>query len=79
MPVVGPAIMPVSWDSVAHRFASFGAVDQCQPEQRRNRKPRSGLAPVGYSLLCPASKTDPVGTELLPPQDTARGKYHSSV
>jgi hypothetical protein len=35
--------MPLSWDFSAHKLASFGGVDQRQPEQRRNSSPASGL------------------------------------
>jgi hypothetical protein len=40
VPVAIPAIMPLSWDFVAHWFG-FGSAEQRQPEQGRNR--RSGL------------------------------------
>jgi hypothetical protein len=30
--IVVPAIMPLSWDFVAHRFASFGVADRRLPE-----------------------------------------------
>ncbi len=37
-----PVIIPLSWDFVACWFASFGGVDQRQPEQGRNRGTTAG-------------------------------------
>ena len=34
----GPAITLLSWDFSAHYLASFGGIDQRQPEQRRNKR-----------------------------------------
>jgi hypothetical protein len=35
-PVAVPAVMPLSWDFSAHRFALFGGVGRGLPEQGRN-------------------------------------------
>jgi hypothetical protein len=48
-----PAIMPLSWDFSAYWFASFGDVERRQPEERRDRRSRTGrrIRIAGYLTL----------------------------
>ena len=50
-----PAAMPLSWDFIVCWFASFGGVDQRQPEQGRNG--RLGLVHRCLARKCQRTDT----------------------
>ena len=49
--------MPLSWDFIDCWFASFGGVDQRQPEQGWNSGSRSSYSLADGQVLVPASST----------------------
>ena len=52
--------MPLSWDFTAYKFVSFGGVDQCQPEQGRNKARAAAPYALNAASLSPVAGCQPV-------------------
>ena len=65
----GPATMRLNWDFTVRWFASFGSLDQCQPEQRRNSS--AGMRLIATAAWC----SSPMVADHLGVNEWHRGRY----